>query len=116
MNNNTDIKQINPLSNIDTDPKRLNEIISVTKQRGIGNFNNMLPVVDVKIPDSVLIDCPMARVMLSQAKGCGHCEHFNGIVQTIFNDEYEMLWDQKFAISCGFPVDRKCKSMSLFEG
>ena len=116
MNKNTDMKQINPISNIDTDLKRLEHIMSVNKQRGAGDFDNMLPVVDIKIPDSVLISCPMARQTLIQAKGCRVCQRFNGIVQTSFNDEINMQWDHKFAISCAFPVDRKCASMSLFEG
>lgn len=113
---NTDIKQINPFSNIDIDLKRLDEIQKINSLRAGGDCDNMLPVVDILIPDSVIIDCPMARGMLQQAKGCPSCKNFNGIVQTGFNDEYEMQWDHKFAVSCGFPVDRKCASMSLFEG
>jgi len=116
MNNNTDIKPIDLFSNIDTDPGRLDHIMTVSKMRGAGDFNNMLPVVEIQIPNSVLISCPTARQTLIQAKGCAACDHFNGIVQTSFNDESEMQWDHKFSISCAFPVDRKCASMSLFEG
>ena len=109
MTNKTEIKSSNPL--IDDDPAMLHNIKLVDRQRGAGDFDNMLPVVDVQIPASVVIGCPMVRQHLSQAKNCKTCDHFNGIVQTSYNDEGPMQWDHKFAISCRFPLDRKCSSV-----
>ena len=98
---------------IDKNLQVLDDIKQVTKLRALGNFNNMLPLAVIIIPDSVVISCPMARQHLSQAKKCCSCSHFNGIVQTTFNDECEMQWDHKYAISCGFPVDRKCITVCI---
>jgi len=99
--------------NIDSDLRLLEDIKAISAQRGAGNFNNMLPIVIVPIPNSVLISCPLARKQLRQGKVCIKCEHFNGVVQTTFNNEYEMPFEDKYAISCGFPVDRKLIGMSV---
>ncbi len=114
----TDIKNnIVPMgASIDTDPSILETIKQVTQQRACGRFDNMLPLVEVVIPDSVVISCPVVRQHLSQAKNCKACGHFNGIVQTTFNDEYVVQWDHKFAVSCAFPVDRKCSSVCFSGG
>ena len=96
------------LSNIDTNPDRLTQIKDVGKKRGTGDYKNTLPVVDVEIPAAVTIKCPLTRNYISQAKNCKKCAHFNGVVQTTYNDEYEMQWNQKYAISCSCPVDRSC--------
>jgi len=97
----------------DTDKAILEEIKRITKLRANGNFNNMLPFADVRIPESVLMNCPMARQHFIQAKNCPSCKHYNGIVQTTYNDEYVMNWASKFAVSCGCPVDRKCSVLSI---
>jgi len=98
---------------IDNDLSVLEKIRSVDRLRGSGDFNNMLPVVKNAVPSNVLISCPAARRMMSQAKSCTGCQWYNGTVQTTYNDESEMLWSDKFAISCGFPMDRKCISFSI---
>ena len=95
----------------DTDTGILEAIKTVNRARGSGDFNNMLPIAQVAIPQSVVISCPLAKQHLSQAKNCVDCNHFNGIVQTGYNDESVSQWDHKFAISCGFPVDRKCATV-----
>lgn len=111
---NTQIKQADAFGMVvDTDPTRLAEIKAVSSARAGGDCNNMLPRVDISIPGSVVLTCPMAKQHLSQAKNCIGCEHFNGIVQTGYNDEYVMQWDHKYAISCGFPVDRKCATVCI---
>ena len=99
------------MNNIDTDKKVLEHIMQVSDQRSNGNFNNMLPVVNIPVPDSVLINCPLDRRDLHRAKNCDVCTWFNGVVQTAYNDENEMRFKEKYAISCGFPVDRKCTSL-----
>ena len=114
MNAQTEIKKAG--LNIDDDVQILHDIKAVDQQRGRGNFDNTLPIANVAIPDSVVIGCPMVRQHLSQAKNCKKCQHFNGIVQTAYNDEYPMQWDHKYAISCRCPSERKCSSVCFSEG
>lgn len=100
---------------VDTDPSLLQEIIRVDQERRTGNFKNMLPVREISIPASILISCPKSRAQQHQAKYCLNCECFQGVVQTSYNDEAQMNWNDKYAISCNFPVDRKCISIAVGE-
>jgi len=102
--------------NIDTDNTVLDFLTEINSKRASGDFNNMLPVVEVAIPDGVVISCPMARQSLLRVKNCLKCTQFNGVVQIAFNDKHPMQWDHKYAISCGFPVDRRCSSIFVDEG
>jgi RNase H-fold protein (predicted Holliday junction resolvase) len=100
-------------SNIDDNPAVLEALQHVNSMRGTGNFNNMLPISNIEIPQNVVIGCPLARQHLIRAVNCKACNHFNGVVQTTYNNEYEMLWHEKFAISCVSPVDRKCSTVCI---
>jgi hypothetical protein len=104
---------MNELANIDNDPKLLQEIMEVSEQRSIGNFDNMLPIANVTIPANILITCPKARQHLSQVKNCEGCNYFNGMVQTTYDDKKELPFDFKYAVSCGYPSDRKCMSVCI---
>ncbi len=110
------IPGITKVGYIDKDKKILENIQRVSRQRGSGDYDNMLPLVSNDIPPSVVISCPLARQHLRQAMQCVQCAFFNGVVQTAYNDEYAMSWDSKYAISCGFPVDRKCVSVCIEGG
>ena len=99
------------MSNIDTDKEILEKIMEVSDQRSMGNFNNMLPVAVVDIPINILRNCPMERRELHRVRNCKGCAWFNGVVQTTYNDKTEMQFNEKYAINCGFPVDRKCTSI-----
>ncbi len=98
---------------IDKDTAVLQKIRDVDKLRGSGDFNNSLPKVAIKIPGSVAISCPLAKRTMIQAASCSACPNFMGVVQTSYNDEYAMLWSEKFAISCAAPTERKCISISI---
>lgn len=101
--------------NVDSDPLVLGLIRQVNNQRSSGNFDNMLPLADVVIPDAVVIACPIARQHLAQAKNCKKCKHLNGIVQIAFSTT-DLQWSHQYGISCGFPVDRKCSMVCLGDG
>lgn len=95
----------------DTDQTVLHQIQEVDKQRRLGNNNNSLPIVKVAIPQSITIDCPLVRPMLLQARQCQGCEYFKGIAQTAWSDEAQIPWEHKYAIRCGFVLERKTRQL-----
>lgn len=82
----------------DSDKEILKQMIHVGKQRRSGNHDNTLPIVDVKIPDSVLMACPKTNPHHRQAKNCIKCECFHGIVQKAWSDDDPLPWASKYAI------------------
>jgi len=98
---------------IDSKPEILEQIKEVDTKRKAGDFDNMLPLANVVIPQTVILRCPVIGQRWTQALVCATCTHFKGIVQTSYDDKNEIPWDLKFAISCGYPLDRKCSSIHL---
>jgi len=95
----------------DTDESILHEIMRVDKERRSGNNHNSLPLVNVGIPLSVTIDCPIVRPMIRSAINCKKCEFFKGIVQTSWSDKEEISWSHKYAVRCGFILERKTRQI-----
>jgi len=97
----------------DTDESILNEIMRADKKLRSGNLNALFPIVDVFIPQTITIDCPTARPMLCSANKCKECTFFKGVVQTAWSDDQEIAWSAKYAIRCGFELDRKTRQLVI---
>jgi len=101
-----------PLTKLfDTDESVLHEIKRVMKEHRAGNTEITFPIVDVQIPASVIIDCPLVRPMLRSAGKCKQCKHFNSIVQVAWSDEMVIPWFDKYIIRCGFINERKTRQV-----
>ena len=101
------------LSLPDMDLSILEEMKEVAKQRGQGDWNNSLPQVNVNIPASIVIDCPKVKSGLIQAKSCKSCPHFVSVVQISFNDKVPLPWPARYAIRCGWALERKCNVLVI---
>lgn len=97
----------------DTDSSILVKIQETMKARANGNCDNSLPQVSVPIPDSVLIECPKALPNIRQAKYCEGCGCFNGIVQKSYSDTCALPWSHKYAVRCGFALERVTRQMVI---
>lgn len=101
-----------PLTKLfDTDKSILHEIQRVVAERNAGNRYNSFPVVDVSIPQTITIDCPLVRPMLRSANKCKGCEYFKGVVQSAWSDDTEIPWSDKHGIRCGFILERKTRQL-----
>lgn len=96
---------------VDADRSILDAIIAVDRARRAGNHNNSLPVVQVTVPATVLIPCPLTVPHQRQARACACCGHFGGIVQKAWSDTDPIPWSQKYAIRCQHPIERTCSQM-----
>lgn len=76
-----------------------------------GNKDNHFPAVDVAIPQTVVIDCPIVRPMMRAAVNCKKCKHFKGVLQSAWSDEAEIAWSDKYGILCGFIAQRKTRQV-----
>lgn len=97
----------------DTDVSVLDEIKRVDNERRSGNSNNSLPIVDVAIPQTIAMDCPLVRPFMCYASNCKKCEYFKGIVQKGWDDKNEMAWSAKYAIRCGYVLERSTRQMVI---
>jgi hypothetical protein len=91
----------------DTDETILNAIRQADARRKQGDWDNGLPVVNVDIPPSVVIDCPLVRGGNIQAKECKACQYFQGVVQSDWNDKVVIPWSDRYGIRCAKPMERK---------
>lgn len=98
-------------SMVDTDQSILHAIMAVDRARRNGSHHNSLPVVTVPVPSSVLIACPMTSPHQRQAHACPGCGHFGGIVQKAWSDTDPLPWATKYAVRCGFPLERGVSQM-----
>lgn len=115
MNSQTTIKtQANITDHsvgLDSDNDLLQKIQKIDHAHRSGDWREGFPVVDVPVPNSVVIDCPLVRPAKIMARECCHCEHFLGVVQTSWSDDQLIPWDAKYGIRCGKPLERKCSSI-----
>ncbi len=95
-------------SMVDADKSILAAIMAVDHARRAGNHNNSLPVVNVPIPETVLMPCPLTTPHFRRATACKECVHFGGVVQKAWSDTHPIPWSQKFAIRCQSPIERNC--------
>jgi hypothetical protein len=98
------------MANPDTDKRILDEIIRVDKLRRSGDFNNSLPLVDVSIPPTIKIACPLISGCERLAEKCFECEHFRGIAQKSWSDSL-IPWHDKYIVLCAKPQDRNLSQM-----
>lgn len=98
---------------VDADRNILAAIMAVDQARRAGNHNNSLPVVQVSVPESVLIPCPLTVPHQRQARACAGCAHFGGIVQKAWSDTHHIPWSQKYAVRCQAPIERTCSQMVI---
>lgn len=102
-----------PTKLFDSDLGILDQIQKVDLERRRGVNDNSLPIVDVGIPQTIIIDCPIVRPMSRYANKCQECAYFNGIVQTAWSSDEEIPWPAKYAIRCGFILERKTRQMVI---
>lgn len=95
----------------DTDTSILQAMQEINAKRAQGDFNNSLPRVEAFIPKEILINCPQNKKGMVRAMNCRSCLHFDGIVQTSWDNERQLPWHIKYAIRCGAPLERKCVAM-----
>ncbi len=98
---------------LDIDRTILDELKNVTFKRRYGDWDNHCPIVKVRIPSSVVIDCPKLKSHLSYGRACEQCEHFKGIVQIAWNDEESIPWHGRYAIRCAFVIERKTNMLVI---
>lgn len=97
----------------DSNREILDELKLVDQQRRMGKHDNHLPIVDVKIPPSELIECPLTRPNVRQALQCKSCNNYRGVVQKAWDDKHVIPWSGKYAIRCGFILERRTISMVI---
>lgn len=103
-----------PLTRLyDDDLAILEQIKLVSSERQNGRNDNALPVVDVIIPQTVAIDCPLVRPMMRYANQCKKCKYYDGIAQTAWSKDEPIPWSSKYAIRCGFILERKTRQMVI---
>lgn len=95
----------------DTDVNILKEMQEINAKRAAGDFDNSLPRVETFIPKNILINCPKDKRGMTRAMNCRSCLHFDGIVQTAWDDQRDLPWSIKYAVRCGAPLERKCVNM-----
>jgi len=97
------------LSQLDHDEAILAEIKRVDRiRRATGDFNNALPIVDVSIPETVDIACPLVGDVKVHASRCPDCPHFGGVFQKSWANDQYMFWSQKYGINCNRFTERHC--------
>ena len=102
-----------PTKLYDDDRAILEQIRAANLARQSGDHSVDLPVVDVAIPQTVAIDCPLVRPMMRYASQCKTCEFYDGIAQTAWSDDQVIQWSAKYAIRCGFVLERKTRQMVI---
>ena len=87
--------------------KILEQIKAVDAERRNGKNVTAFPIIDVDIPDSVIVRCPIYANRNRAAKHCAECRHFKGVSQMAYSDDTELTWSQQYAIRCSFILERK---------
>lgn len=97
----------------DSNEEILNNLSRVDKERRNGIFDNTLPIVDVEIPDSISIRCPLIADVERKAAKCIECKYFCGVGQKSYDDKSPMMWSKKYFILCNKPADRHVSQMVI---
>jgi len=97
----------------DTDVEILRQMQEVGSKRKAGDWENSLPVVEVGIPQTVTIDCPLVRPYERFAVNCEKCAHFQGVVQVSWDNKHALDWSQKYAVRCGWALERKTRQLVI---
>lgn len=97
----------------DTDKAILAEIKNIDQQRRMGSHDNSLPIVEVKPPPSVVIECPLTSPNLRQAVNCLSCNYFHGIAQKAWSDTHVLAWSAKYTVRCGRIIERTTRDMVI---
>lgn len=72
---------------------------------------NMLPIVEVDIPEQAIMACPAVGFKPRRAKVCAECPHFQGIGQM----SHEGAWHKQFAIRCAHVIERRTQIVDVIE-
>jgi hypothetical protein len=60
---------------------------------------------DIKIPDNILVRCPLRGFTLIRAAGCDRCTHFAGMSEQM--NRPGLSFQRAYAVRCTHPVDRE---------
>lgn len=64
--------------------------------------------MEIKLDDTVLIQCPEKGFNFRMVKYCLSCEHYNGLARATINGEaIESEDPNDFQVICGRPITRK---------
>ena len=96
-----------PITLFDHDMDVLHGIQKVKQERSQRNWNNHVPLVNVPIPNTVVLNCPKVKPAMRYATLCRDCECFKGVGQAAWDDTKETLWTDKYVILCAFTLERK---------
>jgi hypothetical protein len=75
--------------------------------------NNMLPIVDVELDESLVIKCPMVDFKNRRVSACKKCTNWAGVSMKC--NDMTQSWENKFAIRCGFIMDRSVSKIEIIE-
>jgi len=97
------------LTELDRDEMLLEDIKRInTVRMKTGDFNNSLPVVDVSIPETVDIACPLIGDVRIHANRCPGCPNYRGIFQKSWANDQYLYWSQKYGIRCERVAELHC--------
>lgn len=71
----------------------------------------MLKKVNVEIPSTVAIPCPIVGFKNKLVRACVECQYFNGIGQM----EHDGEWHSRFAVVCAHPIERRTIDIEVVE-